>query len=516
MRGQSVRDVHEKAIHEIAACISTSFGPLGLDKMCIDHVGEVTVTNDGATILKSINADDPASKMMVDLAKQQDEEVGDGTTSVVLLASSLIEKGNHIIRKGVHPSVLISGYKMAFKESVNFIKTHLQVETSKLSPATLKNIVETSISSKVIKSESEHFSRVIVDAVKAVEDDKLVYNVKTINVLKKQGGSMRDSFFVNGFALNCTLASNHMVKKIKNPKIVCLNFSLQKARMHLGVSVVVDNPEVLEEIRVKEMDITREKISRILATGANVVLTSGAIDDMCIKQFLDANAMAIRRVKEVDLKIIASAVGTTLLNSLSDLDGEDIIGNLGSADSVCVEHIGDAELVFINGMKRRMASIVLRGANEQLLDEMERSVHDALFALKRTMESRAIVAGGGSVETALSLHLDYFSNTICSKDQVGIQKFSEALLTIPRTLAVNAGLDANEIVAKLLSLINRNKESFGYKLGIDVMKGTIQDNVKAGIVEPAISKLKALRSATEAAIAILRIDEIIKLPPDGN
>ncbi|KAL0263917.1 UNVERIFIED_CONTAM: hypothetical protein PYX00_011248 [Menopon gallinae] len=514
MHGQMVRDMHEQAVGTVAACVSTSFGPLGLDKMCVDNVGEVMITNDGATILKSIDVDEPASRMMVDLAKEQDREVGDGTTSVVLLASSLVEKGNQVIRKGVHSSVLISGYKMAFKESVNFIKGHLQVETSKLSQQTLKGIVETSISSKVIKSEAEHFSKMTIDALKAIEDEKPAYNIKTINVLKKQGGSMKDSFLVNGYALNCTPASGQMPRRIKNPKIVCLGFSLQKTKMHLGVSVVVDNPDALEEIRLKEIEITKEKVSKILGTGANLVLTSGGIDDICTKQFLNAGAIAVKRVKDDELKTIASAVGTSVLNSLSNLDGEDHVGSMGHADFVSIEQVGDSDIIIIGGAKKKMASIVLRGANEQLLDEMERSVHDALCALKRAMESKTIVSGGGSVETALSLHLDHFANTICSKDQVGIQKFSEALLAIPKALAVNAGLDSNEIVAKLLSFMNRNKDIHGYKLGIDASRGTIQDNIKLGIIEPAMSKLKALRSATEAAIAILRIDEVIKLPPE--
>eukprot|EP00866_Antonospora_locustae_P002158 jgi/Antlo1/2158/2426 len=514
IHGQIVRDKHEQAVCAVASCVNTSFGPLGLDKMCVDNVGEVTITNDGATILKSIDIDDPASRMMVDLAKEQDREVGDGTTSVVLLAAGLVEKGNHVIRKGVHPSILISGYKMAFKESVNFIRGHLQVETSKLSKQTLKGIVETSISSKIIKSEAEHFSKITIDALKAIENDKTLYDIRTINILKKQGGSMRDSFLVNGIALNCMPASVQMPRKIKSPKIVCLGFSLQKTKMHLGVSVVVDNPDALEEIRQKEISITREKVNKILQTGANLILTSGGIDEACIKQFLNAGAIAVKRVKDEELKVIASSVGTTVLDSLSNLEGKDHVGNIGHADFISIEQVGDSDIIIIGGTRKKIASIVLRGANEQLLDEMERSVHDALCALKRTMESKTIVSGGGSVETALSLHLDHFANTICSKDQIGILKFSEALLAIPKALAVNAGLDSNEIVAKLLSFMNRNKDIHGYKLGMDVAKGTIQDNIKLGIIEPAISKLKALRSATEAAIAILRIDEAIKLPPE--
>lgn len=516
MRGQDVRNEFEKAILSIQSCVRSSFGPLGLDKMCVDSVGEVLITNDGATILKCVDVDNPASKIMIDLARQQDEEVGDGTTTVVLLAASLVEKGNQAISKGLHPSVLISGYKMAFKESVNFLKSNLQVETSKLSQKTLNNIVATSISSKIIKNESDHFCKIAIGALKAIEDDKQTYNIKKISILKKQGGSMKDSFIVNGFALNCCLASDQMPRRIKNPKIVCLGFSIQKSKMHLGVNVVIDNPDMLESIRMKEINIMAEKVKKILSTGANLVLTSGTIDDVYVKQFVGSKAMAVKRVKEEDLEVIAQSIGTSVLSSLSDLDGNDSVSVLGSADSVFVEPVGDSELIFINGLKKRMASIVLRGANENLLDEMERSVHDALCSLKKAMESRTIVAGGGSVEAALSLHLDHFSNTICSKDQIGIQKFSEALLVIPKILAANSGLDANELIARMISLMNKCNDSSAKTLGIDVIEGGIQDNIKLGIIEPAISKLKALRSATEAAIGLLRIDEVIRLPPENK
>lgn len=522
LKRQTVRDKHENAIQSVASIICTSFGPLGLDKMCIDHTGEVTCTNDGATILKNMNLNDPSAKMMVDLAKQQDEEVGDGTTSVVLLAASLVEKGNQMIKRGIHPSNVISGYKFAFKESVNFIKKHLQVETGKLSQNILKSVVETSISSKIIKGESEHFSKIIVDAIKMIEDDKSngdtknFYDLNLINILKKQGGSMKDSFLINGFALNCSLASTQMIKKIKNPKILCISFSIRKVKLPLGIDIRIEDPDKLEEIRKKEISIMKERVGKIIKSGANVILTSGGIDDVYIKQFIDNECMAVRRVKEEDLAIIANAIGIPVISSLSDLEGEDISPHIGLCDSISVEDISDRECIIISGLRKKMATIILRGANEQLLEEMHRSVFDALSALKRTLEHKTIVPGGGAVEVALSVHLDNFANSICSKDQLSTQKYSEALLIIPKILAANAGFDSNELVAKLLTQQIKTKNTIGYKHGLNVITGNIQDNIKGGIVEPTISKLKALRFATEVAIGVLRIDEVINIDEEIN
>ncbi|ADM11157.1 T complex protein 1 subunit alpha [Encephalitozoon intestinalis ATCC 50506] len=520
--GASAVEKNANAMMKVYNAIKTSFGPLGLDKMCVDSAGEVSITNDGATILQSMVVDDPAAKILVDLATHQDHEVGDGTTSVVLIAASLIEKGAKLIASGVHPSVVVSGYKMAFNECVQFIKKSISKSTLNLGSKALRNVVKTSISSKVISSESELFCEIVIDALKCIEssteDKKNMYPIEDINILKHPGGSMKESFLHQGYALNCSLASNFMKREIKKPKILCIDFGLQKYKNPLTVNIVVDNPNKLEEIRKKELEITRKQVKAIIDSGANVILTTRGIDDMCTKILLEAGVVGIRRCKKEDLIVIAKAIGTSLVSSTSDLSGGDNITSPGSADKFEVVSIGEEECVFINGLKKKMASIILRGANSQLLDEMQRSIHDAICVLRRTLESGSVVPGGGSVECALSLMLEKFAFTVNSKEHVAIHRYAESLLSIPKILATNAGLDSNEIVAGLLSSQAKEIESSSETrfLGIDVTSGKIQNNFEFGIIEPSMNKMKSLKAATEAAISILRINEVIILPPDQS
>lgn len=518
--GVSAVEKNSREMMKVYNAIKTSFGPLGLDKMCVDSAGEVSITNDGATILQNMLVEDPAAKILVDLATQQDQDVGDGTTSVVLLAANLIEKGAKLISSGVHPSVVVSGYKIAFNECVQFIKKSISKDSSQLGSKALANVVRTSISSKVINAEHELFCGIVIDALKCVEtadvNKKTVYPIEDINILKHPGSSMKESFLYQGYAMNCSLASNAMKKCVKKPRIACLDFGLQKYKSPLTVNVLVEDPNKLEEIRKKELDITRSRIKSIIGSGATVILTTKGIDDMCTKILLDAGVVAVRRCKKEDLNVIAKATGTTLLSDIIDVSGGEAISNLGSAEKFEVMPVGQEECVFIEGLKKKMASIVLRGANCQLLDEMHRSVHDAVCILKRTLESKLVIPGGGAVECALSLMLEKFAFTVNSKEHVAIHRYAESLLSIPKILATNAGLDSNEILAQLLS--EQSKERVDHMssrfLGVDVMTGNVQDNFEFGIIEPSMGKLKALRAATEAAISILRINEVIILPPD--
>ena len=549
-QGEDVRSQNVTAAMAVANVVKTSFGPVGLDKMLVNDVGDVLVTNDGATILQQLDIKHAAAKVLVELATLQDREVGDGTTSVVILASELLRRGNILVQRKLHPTCVISGYRLAAQEAARYVQDVLaQRSGAAMTRETLMAVARTSLSSKVVghDADPDFFAGLAVDSLMRVmtkpdaATGAVKASVKAVNILKAHGGSTRESVLVEGYALNCTGASQAMPKLVKGARIACLDMNLQRERLAMSVQVLVTDPEKLAAIRKREEEMAAEHVRMILKSGANVVLTTQGIDDLCLKYFVEAGVLAVRRVLKADLNRIARATGATVLLSLASIDGDGAepaaagapdeafdAANLGHCDEVEQVRFADDECLVFRGHDLRASSLILRGPNHIMLDEIHRSIHDALCIVKRTIESSSVIVGGGATDVALSVHLDAFANTLATREQLAVKEFAEALLIIPKTLAVNAAQDALDLVAKLRAYHHQYHEARAAAAadaavdpalvpyshyGLDLVSGQVRDNYAAGVLEPAMCKVKMIKFATEAAINILRIDEVIKLNP---
>lgn len=533
--GQDVRTQNVTACMSVSNIVKTSLGPLGLDKMLVDDIGDVVITNDGATILKRLDLEHPCAKVLVELANLQDKEVGDGTTSVVIIAAELLRRANELVQQNIHPTSIISGFLHAKKEACKFVADNMTKKTSELPKDTLINCAKTSMSSKIIGKDSQFFAKMAVDAMLCVEtinkQGKKRYPVKAVEIIKVTGSGALNSELINGYALEETRCSQQMPRILHNVKIAMIDFDLRKMALKFGVQMLIENANEIESMRARELDVIKERIGLLIKAGANVILTTRGIDDMSMKYLVENNVIGIRRVDKKKLRRIAALTGGKLLISLADDEGKESVNenDLGSAKLVEESRVGDRDIFFIKECSSTAAqTIILRGANWYMLEEIERSLHDSLCVIKRTLESGRVVPGGGAVEAALSVYLEHVAEQMASREQLAIAEFAQAMLVIPKTLAINGGYDASDLVSKLRgyhysSQFPTSQDSATIEkiknrkwAGLDLDNGKIRDRVKAGVLEPAMSKIKSLKFATEAAVTILRIDDSITLAKKEN
>src|SRR6188472_3121319 len=505
----------------IAEIVKTSLGPRGMDKMLVDSLGDVTITNDGATILKEIDVQHPAAKMMVEVAKSVDNEVGDGTTSSVVFAGALIEKAEELINKDVHPSVIVDGYTAASEQALKLLQK-IAVKVDVNDKERLHKIARTSMDSKLVSDDSPTLSQIVVDATKQVAEkaedvDGLKVDLDNIKVEKKAGGSMGDTTLIKGIVLDKEVVHAGMPKTVENAKIALLNSALEIEKTEMSAEIRINEPQQMQMFLEEENKMLKSMVEKIKNAGANVVLCQKGIDDIAQHYLAKADILAVRRVKESDMFKLTKATGARIVNNLDDMTNKD----LGTADLVEERKVETDKWVFIEGCKNPKAvTILIRGGSQRIVDEADRSVHDALMVTKDVLEKPLIVAGGGSPEAYVSGKLREWTNTLTGREQLAAEKFAEALEIIPLTLAENAGMNQIDTLAEL-----RSKQNKGSKwAGIDARNSRIADMSKLEIFEPLSVKEQIIKSATEVASMLLRIDDVIAssksaggggMPPGG-
>ncbi len=510
------------AARVLAEVLKTSLGPRGLDKMLVDSFGDVTITNDGATIVKEMEVQHPAAKLLVEVAKAQDAEVGDGTTTAVVLAGTLLEKAETLLDQGIHPTIIIEGYKAAMKkalEELEKIATKIDLgdlskpeDKEKVKPI-FKNLVETTISSKYVGSGAtlEKVTEMVIDAIVTIAEkkgDRYEVRLDNIKIEKKKGGSLLDSQLVYGIVLDKEVVHPGMPRRVEKAKIALLDTPLEVEKPEISAKINITSPELIKAFLDEEARLLKEMVEKIAGVGANVVICQKGIDDVAQHFLAKKKILAVRRVKRSDMEKLANATQGRIVTSIRDLTEKD----LGYAELVEERKVGNDKMVFIEGCKNPKAvTILLRGANDMLLDEVERSIQDALHTLRNVLREPAIVPGGGAVEIELALRLREWAETISGREQLAVLAFAEALEEIPMILAETAGLDALDTIAELT---RKHKEEGKIYAGIDVINGKVVDDMtKIGVIEPVIVKKQVIKSATESATMVLKIDDIIAAAP---
>ncbi len=519
--GKNAQNRNIAAARAIADAVCSTLGPKGMDKMLVDSMGDVVITNDGVTILKEIDVEHPAAKMVVEVAKTQDEECGDGTTSAVIIAGELLKQAENLIDQSVHPTIIANGYRMASEKALSVLNEISIVVTAK-DKKLLKDIAMTAMTGKSVGASKEYLADVAVKAVTSVSEVKngsTIADIDNIKVEKKHGGSVNDSQIIEGIIIDKEPVHPSMPRSLEKAKIALINSALEVKKTEVDAKIQITDPTQLQAFLDEEERMMKGMADKILKSGANMVVCQKGIDDFVQYYLAKSDIMAIRRAKKSDMEKLAKATGARIVTTLDELTK----GDLGFAGEVEATKISDDEMTFVTGCKKaKSVSILIRGGTDHVVDEIERAIHDALSVVGIAIEDGFAVAGGGAPETELALRLKEYASTVGGREQLAIEAFATSLEVIPRTLAENAGLDA---IDSLVNLRSAHEGKRGNKFaGLNVFDGKVLDMRKQKVIEPLRVKTQGITSATEVATMILRIDDVIAskgggmppMPPGGG
>jgi len=512
-RGREAQHTNIAAAKIVAETVKSCLGPKGMDKMLVDSFGDVTITSDGRTILDEMDIQHPAAKMMVEVAKTQDNEAGDGTTTAVILAGELLNKAEELIEKNIHPTIIIDGYKKASEKALGALEK-IAIPTGSNAEEYMKKTAMTSMASKLVAEHREHLAELAVKAILEVaekEGDKYKADVDDVKVEKKPGESIRDTKLIQGIVLDKEVAHSGMPKHVEKAKIALLDCPLEIEKTEFDAKINIESPEQMEAFLKQEEEMLREMVAKVVGAGANVVLCEKGIDDMAQHFLARKGILTVRRIKKSDIEKLAKATGGKVITNLDAIASAD----LGYASLVEERKIGDDKMTFVEGCKHpRAVTILIRGGTERIVAEAERSLHDALCVVRDVVEEPKIIAGGGAPELEVSRILRKYAETLPGREQLAVRGFAEALEAVPLTLTENAGLDPID----MLSDLRARHEKGETWAGIEVYSGKVQEMAEAGVFEPLAVKKQIIKSATEAASMILKIDDVIaagkmKAPP---
>lgn len=504
-RGKEAQRNNIMAARVVGEVLKTTLGPRGMDKMLIDSLGDITITNDGATILNEIEVEHPAAKMMVEIAKTQDDMVGDGTTTAVVLAGELLKKAEELLEQNIHPTIIVSGYRKAALKAIETINNSaIQVELN--DRATLKKVAVTSMASKAVGAAKDHLADIAIDAVRQIVEmrgERTMADVDNIQTIKKTGKSLLESQLINGLVIDKEVVHPGMPKLVEKAKIALLDCALEIEKTEISAEIRIRDPSQMKAFLDQENKMLQEMVDKIRASGANVVFCQKGIDDMAQHFLAKEGILAARRVKQSDMEKLARATGGRIITDLSDLRSQD----LGMAGIVEERKLGEDKMVFVEKCKDpRSVAIIIRAGLERMVDEAERAMTDALSVVSDVIETNKVVAGGGAVEVEVAKDLRAYATNVGGREQLAIEMFADAIEVIPKTLAENAGLEAIDVLVELRAA--HEKVEGKYK-GVNVFTGKIENMREKGVIEPVVVKEQAVKSATESASMILRIDDVI-------